>query len=326
MRLTTHANRAGSPADRGRGPGLALGALLLAAAILAPAPAMGQAGGTTSNSVNFDPVSFTGPDPKERFQDIKIVQQIDSQVPLDLTFENEKGEQVTLGAFMGDKPVVLALVYYECEMLCNRVLNTLRDTLANDNLELVLGDDFEVVTISIDPEETPELAAAKKANYIADLHSGAQDGWHFLTGAEIQIEEVAQSVGFRYYYDEKSDQFAHDAGIIILTPGGTVSSYLLGLDYPPNKLEPALIMASNGAVGSVVERTVVLLCFGYDPESGYGFKVFLALRALGTIVLVGLLSFWGIMFWRGRRKPHRRTPEQAAAQGTHHASHEHSGF
>jgi protein SCO1/2 len=293
-------------------------AALVLAALLLPSFAPGQAGHGSSNALRFDPVSFTGPDPKEEFQDIQIVQKLNSQVPMDLRFRDEDGNAVTLGELGNGKPIVLALVYYECEMLCNRVLNALRDTLASDALSLRLGDDFEVMAVSIDPAETPELANEKKANYIAGLHESARSGWRFLTGAQLQIEELAQAVGFRYFYDEKSGQFAHSAGIMILTPDGRVSSYLLGLDYPPDKLSPALIMASNGRVGSLMERAVVLLCYAYDPTTGYGFQIFMAMRALATLVLGALLAFWAVMFWRGRRA--RKSPGQLASQPQEHAS------
>lgn len=293
-------------------------AALLWAVLLVPGVAPGQAGHGSSNSLRFDPVSFTGPDPKEEFQDIQIVQKLDSQVPMNLRFRDEDGHAVTLAELANGRPIVLALVYYECEMLCNRVLNALRDTLASDGLSLRLGDDFEVVAVSIDPGETAELAREKKANYIAGLGEGARTGWRFLTGAQMQIEELSQAVGFRYFYDEKSDQFAHSAGIMVLTPEGRVSSYLLGLDYPAEKLSPALIMASDGKVGSLVERAVVLLCYAYDPATGYGFQIFMAMRALATLVLAALLTFWAVMFWRGRRA--RKAPGQLASPAQEHTS------
>lgn len=306
------------PARNGKRPGRRMALALLLAACLLPGAARGQAGHGTSNTVRFDPVSFTGPDPKEAYQDIQIVQKLDSQVPMDLRFTDEDGNAVTLRELAGGKPIVLALVYYECEMLCNRVLNAVRDTLASDALSLRLGDDFEVLAVSIDPAETAELAREKKANYIAGLGAGAQTGWRFLTGAQLQIEELSQAVGFRYFYDEKSGQFAHSAGIIVLTPEGRVSSYLLGLDYPPDKLSPALIMASNGRVGTLVERAVVLLCFAYDPATGYGFQVFMAMRVIATLVLAALLTFWAVMFWRGRRG--RNAPGKLASQPREHTS------
>lgn len=272
--------------------------------------------------MRFDPVSITGPDPKEEYQDIQIIQKLESPVPLETSFMAEDGSRVTLKDLMGDKPVVLALVYYECTQLCNRVLNGLRDTLSSEALGLKLGEDFEVITISIDPDETHELAAAKKANYIEGLGPGAESGWHFLTGTTLQVDDVAQAVGFRYFYDEKSDQFAHSAGLIMLTPEGVVSSYLLGLDYPPGKVEPALIMASDGQVGSFVERAVVLLCFAYDPASGYGFQIILAMRVIGTAILAALILFWVVSYLRGRRK--KQHEDNAEIQPVAEAHHGHT--
>ena len=315
MRAMSHTkpHRRTSRQASGWMPVLAVGAFALLIANTASA----QAGDGASNTMRFDPVSITGPDPKEEYTDIKIVQKLGSQVPLDTVFTAEDGSQVKLGDFMGDKPVVLALVYYECTQLCNRLLNGLRDTLSSDALTLELGKDFEVITISIDPEETYELAAAKKANYIEGLGGGAQEGWHFLTGSKAQVDDVAQAVGFRYFYDKKSDQFAHSAGIMLLTPDGIVSSYLLGLEFPPGKVQPALIVASDGEIGSFVERAVVLLCFAYDAKSGYGFKIILAMRVVGTAVLGALLLFWLVSYLHGRRVNKNAGEAQPVAQAQH---------
>jgi protein SCO1/2 len=281
--------------------------------LLAASNASAQAGHGTSNTMRFDPVSITGPDPKKEYQDIQIVQKLEGVVPLDTAFTAEDGSRVTLRELMNGKPVVLALVYYECVQLCNRLLNGLRETLDSEALKLELGKDFQVIAISIDPEETHQLAAEKKANYIEGLGQGAETGWHFLTGTTLQIDDVAQAVGFRYFYDEKSDQFAHSAGVIMLTPDGVVSSYLLGLEFPPSKLETALIVASEGGIGSYVERAIVMLCFAYDPQSGYGFQIILAMRVVGTAVLGALLLFWLVNYVRTRRSVKNATGAQPVA-------------
>lgn len=257
-----------------------------------------------------DPLSITGPNPVERFANIEIVQHLDAQVPLDLEFLNEAGETVMLGDFLGDRPAVLALVYYECPMLCTEVLNGLEVVLKG--MKYGVGKEFDVITVSIDPGETPELAATKKGYHIERIRrEGAEAGWHFLTTPdEAAIETLAGIVGFGYAYDPASDLYAHAAGIMLLTPHGKVSKYYYGIDYIPRDIEFGLIEASKGKVGSLVDR-LILLCYAYDPVAGsYSFQILRAIRLGAVLTILFFVVFWGSSFlvWRKSRK--KGTPPQ----------------
>lgn len=256
--------------------------------------------------VQVDPISFKGPDPTETYKEIYIDQKLDAQVPLDLEFNDENGNRVKLRDLVQDKPVVLSLVYFACPMLCTRVLDGMVQVFDASDLGLKLGDDYTVITVSIDPRETAELAKEKKANYLKQYGGeGGEEGWHFLTGGEPEIEDLAEVVGFRYYYDQQTNQYAHAAGIMILTPDGKVSSYMLGLEYLPRNLRLALVAAGEGRTGSLADK-LVLLCYAYDPAKGaYGFYIFYALRLMGVLVLAGIGSFWAWHFVSTRRRLRR---------------------
>lgn len=238
--------------------------------------------------------------------DVDIEQKLNAQVPLDLRFRNEKGEPVVLGEFFKDKPVILTLVYYECPSLCNLVLNGVTKSLKT--LRYVPGKEFEVVTISISPKETPELAARKKHAYIKEYgRLDAAKGWHFLTGDEASIRQVADAVGFRYKYDPKSGQFAHGAGIMVLTPQGRVARYFFGIEYATRDLRMALIDASQGRVGSPVEK-ILLFCYQYDPSSGkYSLAIVRVIQVASAATLLLLGGFMLTMFYLDKRqaKPQR---------------------
>lgn len=234
-------------------------------------------------------------------QDVGIDQKLDAQLPLDLKFKNEKGETVRLGEYFKDKPVILNLVYFRCPMLCTQVLNgTLRSSQA---LKFQMGEDYEVVSVSIDPSDTPEMAAAKKKTYVASYRRpGAEEGWHFLTGDKEAIEKLARTVGFRYYYDEKSNQYAHASGIFIVTPQGRVSRVLYGIEYHPSDLRLALVEGSENKIGTPVDA-FLLMCYHYDPATGkYGFVIHNLLRVLGIATLIAIGSFLFVMFRRERRQ------------------------
>ena len=274
-----------------------VGVTLLALASNATAQNYGTAPG-----VSIDPVSIQAPDPTDRFPDIEIEQKLNASVPLDVTLTDSYGETVKLAKYFNqDKPVILALVYYECPMICNAVLNGLMQSIDAALLELEIGKDYEVLTISVDPEETPELAMEKKSNYIAQMRTeGVAKGWHWFVSNQDDIEDLAQSVGFRYYYDQATDQYAHAAGIMILTPGAKVSSYMFGVEYLPSSLKMALIDAGQGNIGSAVDR-LVLLCFAYDPSTGgYGFYIIGALRLAGTALVLAIIAFWGGHYYANR--------------------------
>ncbi len=235
------------------------------------------------------------PVPKE-LQDVKVTEHPDVALPLDAQFVDENGNTVRLGDFFsGDRPVILTLNYYECPMLCGLQLNGLVDGL--DGLDWTPGDQFEIVTISINPLETPTLAKLKKQNYIK--HYGrpkAAAGWHFLTGRESDIRRVADTVGFGYRYDPEAKQYAHPAVMFVATPAGHVARYLYGIELPTKTLRLALVEAAKGKVGSAIDR-IVLYCYHYDPSTHRYAPVAMNIMRLGggaTLAIFGtsLLAFW----------------------------------
>lgn len=221
-------------------------------------------------------------------REVGFDQRLNERVPLDVVLRDEQGRAVTLGDYFGPRPVVLTLVYYECPMLCTQVLNSLVGSLTT--LSLDPGTDFELVTVSFDPRETPMLAAAKKATYLERYRrAGAEQGWHFLTGDEASIRRLTGAVGFRYVYDQDVQQYAHPAGITVLTPDGRLSRYLYGIEYGPRDLRLALVDASAGRVGTAVDR-LLLYCYHYNPATGrYGFVVMTIVRlaAVATVLCIG---------------------------------------
>jgi len=250
---------------------------------------------------------------------VGIEQRLDEQVPLDLDFYDETSEVVSLGKYLTGKPVILVLAYYRCPMLCNEVLNTLRDCMGSRQFGLNLGEDFQVVTVSFDPAEKPDRAAAKKANYVESVQglgqSAADEGWHFLTGSRASIKALTEAVGFHYTYDQEKDQFAHASGIMVLTPQGKISRYFLGLDYPPKFVRLALVGASENKIGTPVDQ-VLLLCYHYDPVAGkYTLAVMSFVRAGGALTLSALAAFLLIMWKRERG---RRLPSTLASRACEH--------
>jgi protein SCO1/2 len=233
---------------------------------------------------------------------VGIDQRLDAQIPLDLKFNDEDGRPVTLADYFGKRPVVLALVYYSCPMLCNQVLNGLTGSM--DTLSFDIGREFEVVTVSFDPRETPELAREKKKTYIKWYkRDGAAGGWHFLTGAKHEIEKLTEAVGFRYRYDPATNQFAHGSGIMIATPQGRLARYFYGIEYAPRDLKLGLIDASENRIGSAVDK-VLLFCYHYDPAAGkYGPVVMNMIRLGGGVTLIG---FAVLAWWMRRRSTSRR--------------------
>jgi protein SCO1/2 len=231
-------------------------------------------------------------------RDVSIDQKLNGQLPLDLSFRDETGRIVKLGDYFGKKPVILALVYYECPMLCNQVLNGMVGAL--QALSFNVGREFEVVTVSFDARELPPLAAAKKKTYINRYkREGAAAGWHFLTAEQSAIDQLTQSVGFRYAFDAESNQFAHASAIMVATPEGKLSHYFYGIEYSPKDLRLALVQASDGKIGSPVDQ-LLLYCYHYDPTTGkYGPVIMNFLRVLGIITVVGLVAL--ILVLRRRR-------------------------
>ena len=233
-------------------------------------------------------------------QRIGIDQKLGDQLPLDLRFVDSEGNTVHLRDFFGEKPIVLSLVYFDCPMLCTQVINSL--LRAMNVLSFGAGTEFDVLTISIDPGETPELANAKKIEYLKNYRGReGSTGWHFLTGDQQQIDELAAAVGFRYEYDEPTDQYIHASGIMVLTPEGKLARYFYGIDYPPRDLRWGLVEAADGAIGNPVDQ-LLLLCYSYDPMTGkYGLYIRNSLRIGGLATVLALGSFIFVMLRRERR-------------------------
>jgi protein SCO1/2 len=232
---------------------------------------------------------------------VGIEQKIGASLPLDLKFHDESGEPVELGSYFKDKPVILTLVYYDCPMLCTEVLNGLNRGLAP--LSYSIGEEFDVVTVSFDPRETPALATQKKAVYTQRYgRPGTTEGWHFLTGDEEAIDALTETVGFNYVYDETEGQFVHGSAIMVVSPKGTVSHYFFGIEYPSEDVRLALVESSEDKLGTVFDQ-VMLYCFNYDPEQGkYGVAIMNTMRVAGLVTLLAMGSFMIVMFKRDRRR------------------------
>ncbi len=230
-------------------------------------------------------------------------QRLNAQVPLDLAFRDEADNVVTLGTYFTTQPVILTLGYYECPMLCSMVRDNLLKSL--QALPLSIGKEFAVVNVSIDPGETPNVAAATKAIYVQRYgRPDAAAGWHFLTGSESSIASLAQAIGFRYSYDAEIDQYAHPSGIVVLTPQGKIARYFYGIDYPEQDLRLGLVEAANERIGSPVDQ-VLLLCYQYDPVTGkYTMLIGRVVRLAGVFTVLGIGVLVGGLLWREQwRKP-----------------------
>jgi protein SCO1/2 len=244
-------------------------------------------------NLNAQAQLFTKPETKTvappGLSGIGIDQRLNEQVPLDLAFQDESGKTVKLGDyFRRGHPVVLSLVYYQCPMLCGEVLNG--ESAALKVLKFTPGREFEVVTVSIDPRETPELAAQKKQAYIKRLgRPDAAIGWHFLVGKQPEIDALANAVGWHYRYDAKTDQFIHAAGIMLLTPQGKLAQYYYGVEFSARDMQLGIIEASQNKIGSLADL-VLLYCYHYDPRTGkYGAVItnIVRLAGLATIFVLG---------------------------------------
>jgi len=234
-------------------------------------------------------------------KDVGFDQHIGQDAPLDATFQDEMGKSVRLGDFFSDKPVVLQLAYDTCPMLCSLSAQGLVSSLKAINLNA--GVDFDVVTLSFDPRDTPERSRIKKSTAIARYdRPRAEQGWHFLTGNEEQIKRVTNAVGFRYVWDEPAQQYAHPAGVLVLTPQGKIARYLFGIEYAAKDLRLSLVEASRGNLGTVVDQ-LLLLCYHYDPKAGkYGAVAFGAMRSAGAVTMLLLGGFVIVMIRRDRKK------------------------
>jgi protein SCO1/2 len=242
---------------------------------------------------------------------VGITQNLNAQIPPDLVFRDETGKSVRIGDFFGKKPIVLSLVYFDCPALCTEVLNGELRTIKAISLDL--GKDFEAVTVSFEPKDTPALAEAKRDVYIGQYgRPGATDHWHFLTGDRQSIDALTNAVGFQYAYDSSIRQYAHAAAILVLTPDGRIDRYFYGVIYPARDVRLGLVEASEGKIGTLTDHAL-LYCYQYDPMTGrYGVVVMNVLRAAGGLTVLILGIFMIMMFLRERKRPSGLPPAAGA--------------
>jgi len=257
------------------------GATLVALLMALPALGQGMAQGIMSPPANVRPPGL---------KNVGIEQHLDEPIPPELAFRDETGKSVRLGDYFAEKPVILNLVYYQCPMLCGEVLSGLESALRV--LKFDVGKEFEVVTVSFDPRETPDMATKKKAEFLKRYgRPGAAEGWHFLTGPQESIDALTKAAGFQYQYDPKTGQFAHSTAIMVLTPEGRIAQYYYGVEYAPKDLRLGLIQASENKIGNLADQ-VLLYCYHYDPTTGkYGAIIarVLQLSGLATVLALGVL-------------------------------------
>ncbi|MFV2072250.1 MAG: SCO family protein [Thermoanaerobaculales bacterium] len=247
-------------------------------------------------------------------EEVGVTEHLDAKLPLDVEFVDESGKVVKLGDFFdGERPVILTLNYYRCPMLCGLMLNGVVDGL--EQMEWTAGQEFELVTVSINPLETPALAAEKKQNYLKRYgRPSAATGWHFLTGREPEINRLAETVGFSYAYDPVRKEYAHAAVIFVCTPDGRVARYLYGIEYPPKRLKLALLEASEGKIGTTLDQ-LILYCYHYDPSNRRYSPVAMNIMRLGAgtaalVLALGLGLFW-LREWRRRKRAERANTESS---------------
>jgi protein SCO1/2 len=270
-----------------------MAAVAMAIGFAVPAHAQKMTGSPAASGYRQEPGQPSATMPAA-LREIGFDQNLDQHVPLDTPLRDEQGRSVQLGEYFGKRPVVLIFAYYECPMLCTQVINGLASAL--NVLSLQPGRDFEIVTVSFDPRDTPATAAAKKAHYIERYtRAGAADAWHFLTGDEASIKRLTKAAGFRYVWDAPTNQFAHPSGIIVLTPDGRLARYLFGIEYGPRDLRLAIVEASDGKVGSPADA-LLLYCYHYDPMTGrYGLVIMRTLRLAGIATVLALGGFIFVM-------------------------------
>lgn len=229
-------------------------------------------------------------------KEVHIQQNLGAQLPLDAPFTDQDGREVVLGDYFGDRPVILAFVYYECPMLCSLILNGLASSL--DIVTLEPGKDFEIVAISIDPDETPAMAIESRKSTLQRYGSDDPSGWHFLVGDEETVRQVAEVAGFGYEYLPSTDEYAHASGIMVTTPAGELSQYFYGVEYPPKDVRLALVEASSNQIGNIVDQ-ILLYCYRYDPEIGQYTAVAMRILRLAGIAFVIALALF--LWWNFRR-------------------------
>jgi protein SCO1/2 len=265
--------------------------VLVAAVVLAAAP---------SARAQAPPAGMPGSSQPQILREVGYDQRLGQALPLDIVLRDDTGAQVSLREALAGKPAVLSLVYYECPMLCTLTLNGLVGALSA--LPFEPGREFSLVTVSFDDRERPDQAAARKRAYLARYkHPSAEKSWRFLTGDRESLRRLTEAVGFRYAWDERTQQFAHPAGVVVVTPDGRIARYLYGVEYAPKDLRLGLVEAGEGRIGSPVDR-LLLYCYQYDPAQGrYGAVVMRIVRLAGLATMIGLGGFVVVMLRRERR-------------------------
>ena len=255
----------------------------------------------------LDPLSPPASARPPQLKHVGIQQRLGKQILADLEFRNEAGKQVRLGQYLGNGPVILNFVYFHCPMLCGQVLQGLTGALRA--IGYTAGRDFTVLTVSFDPQETPDMAAAKKKMVLATYgRPEAEKGWHFLTGSAASIAALTQAAGFQYQYNAQSNQFAHPTAIMVLTAEGKIAQYYYGIEYAPRDLRLGLVQASNGQIGTLTDEAL-LYCYRYDPQSGtYSAIISRVLRISGAVWLAMVSVFLVVMF---RMEPKYRVQGRA---------------
>lgn len=234
-------------------------------------------------------------------QEVGFEQRLNETVPLELSFQDEQGQPVRLGKVIAGRPAILVLAYYQCPNLCGLTLEGLAESLKP--LGFTAGEEYQVIAVSIDPEETPAIAAAKKSELRTRFGlEGMEKGWHFLTGERTSIHNLTRSAGFRYAYDPEIDQYAHAAGIVLLTSEGRIARYFYGVRFPVRDLRLGLVEAAEKRIGSPIDQ-LLLLCYDYDPNTGrYSMLIMNVLRLAGMVTVAVLGGFVGVMLYRERRQ------------------------
>ncbi|WP_437201409.1 SCO family protein [Planctomicrobium sp. SH664] len=247
--------------------------------------------------------------PASPASEIGFDQHLGAQIPLELEFQNSSGEKVRLADYFGKKPVIITPVYYKCPMLCSLELNGLVRCLRA--MKLDVGKDFDIVTVSISPEEKSPLANQKRKQYLAQYgREGAENGWHFLTGEQEPITKLCETVGFKSKFDPATQQYAHAAGIVICTPEGKISRYLFGVEFVPRDLRLAIVESSKGTVGTLTDQAM-LFCYMYDPTRGkYGLAILNIIRTGGVVTLLALVT--GVYQMLRRERLTSQPPKVAA--------------
>ena len=244
--------------------------------------------------------------------DVRVEQKLDAQLPLERTFRDEAGRSVTLGQYFGKRPVLILMPFYKCTATCVAIQNGVADLIREPGLRFKVGQDYDVITISINPRETADVAAAKKRALMSEVGlPGADRGWHFLTGEEPDIRAVADASGYHYKYDVRTDQYAHASAVWLATPKGKISRYFFGVVYPAKDVRLALTEAGQGHIGTLADQWL-LYCYHYDPQKGkYGVAVFRLLQVFGlaTVLLLGTFIFTNLRREVRDSKKSELTPE-----------------